>query len=79
MQVQIKREGSRFWHENCANHLGGIMKEIKRDEGGSLIQCQHCKQCGYYPVGGIGSISAAPQPDPFEIKRENWPYFPPSI
>ena len=47
MQVQIRREGSRFWHENCANHLGGVMKEIKREEDKSLMQCLHCKQCGY--------------------------------
>lgn len=75
MQVQIRREGPRFWHENCTNHLGGVMKEIKREDDRSLIQCQHCRQCGYYPIGGVGSISADLQPDPFEIRRENWPHF----
>lgn len=57
MQIKINREGARFWHENCASHFGGIMMEIKQEPDKSLIECQHCKQRGYYPVGGVGRVS----------------------
>lgn len=58
-QMDIDREGARFWHRNCANHLGGVMKVVKDEPTQSLIQCLHCGKSGYYPVGGLGRIRAA--------------------
>jgi hypothetical protein len=57
--IEIDRQGSCFWHRNCTNHFGGIMKETKREPDKSLIKCLHCGKQGYYPVGGVGRIFAA--------------------
>jgi hypothetical protein len=57
-KVEIDREGTCFWHRNCTNHLGGVMKEIKREYDKSLFECMHCAKRAYYPIGAVGLICA---------------------
>ncbi|WP_136420323.1 hypothetical protein [Herbaspirillum sp. ST 5-3] len=57
-QVEIDRVGNSFWHVNCKNHLGGVMKEVSSDENGSLIKCLHCGAKACYPVGRVGRVLA---------------------
>jgi hypothetical protein len=57
--IEIRREGSTFWHENCeGHHFRPPMKEIKREPDKSLIKCTRCGKQGYYPVGRAGTVFA---------------------
>lgn len=55
-EIKILREGSKFWHMDCTNHFGGIMREIRREPEKSLFECGSCRKMGYYPVGAAGAV-----------------------
>lgn len=57
MKVNLSRYPTCFWHIDCdkSNHAG-ILKEVKREEEHSLMECLDCGKLGYYPVGGSGCI-----------------------
>jgi hypothetical protein len=46
-----------FWHADCENHFGGVMSEVRREEGRSLMMCLYCGAEGYYPVGAVGRLT----------------------
>lgn len=56
VEIQWDRAGRAFWHTNCTNHLGGVMKEVKREPDKSVFECLHCGKRGEYPVGGVGTV-----------------------
>lgn len=67
--VEIDYElGGRFWHTNCPENSfrSGIMRAIAHEQSASLIECLHCGQKAYYPVGAKGRVCAklAPLPAP---------------
>ena len=58
MIIDYQLYGRCTWHVDCEVGKGnGIMKEIKREENQSLMECLHCGEKGYYPVGSVGCIN----------------------
>lgn len=47
-----------FFHSDCADTSGGIMKELSfdADKQRGVIECLSCGQRGYLPVGSAGEI-----------------------
>lgn len=50
--------GGKFWHTNCPKNSfhSGIMMPIAHELRQSIVECLHCGQRGYYPVGGVGPV-----------------------
>ena len=55
VEMLYERVGRCLWHTNCPkNELhSGIMRVVKREENRSLLECLHCGQFAYFPVGGV--------------------------
>lgn len=51
MRVKWVHEGRQLWHEDCANHFGGIMKEVEFDGTGSVLECLSCNKLCHFPKG----------------------------
>lgn len=57
-EVEILYElGGKFWHTNCPKNAFtcGIMRPVVYEDKRSVIECLHCGQRGYYPVGAVGT------------------------
>jgi hypothetical protein len=54
--------GGNFWHTNCPKNpfRSGIMRPIAHEPTRSVIECLHCGQRGYYPVGSVGCVYSEP-------------------
>ncbi len=51
-----------FWHIDCEKDShGGIMKEVRVDEAGGLIECLSCGKKGHYPKGHSGRLCVPEQ------------------
>lgn len=46
--------GRSFWHSDCTNHFGGIVREEHREYDRSLMKCLHCGKEGWYQKGWVG-------------------------
>lgn len=57
LEIMYER-GGKFWHTNCPKSPSGIMAAVAHEPERSLIECMHCGQRGYYPVGGLGVVCA---------------------
>ena len=57
MIINFDEKNKCLWHSDCDNKYGGVMKELKREEDCTLMECLHCGKQGYYPVGGLGRIT----------------------
>lgn len=62
LTLNYEPDNRAFWHTDCANHFGGVVYEIKREKNHSLLECQHCKQRGYYAVGWVGPHTVSVEP-----------------
>lgn len=55
IKIEYQR-GGRFWHTDCTNHLGGVMRVVSHEADGSTLECGHCGKRGAYPVGSVGEV-----------------------
>jgi hypothetical protein len=57
LEITYER-GGKFWHTNCPKNVfhSGIMRPIAHEQTRSVIECLHCGQRGYYPVGRVGTV-----------------------
>jgi len=52
-----------FWHSDCEGNQGrAAMREVKEDDGCTLLECCVCGAKGFYPHGKSGFISVEAQP-----------------
>jgi hypothetical protein len=56
MRISYQPQGRCLWHEDCEKSRSGIMRVVSKDTDRSLLECLHCQQRGYYPVGAVGSL-----------------------
>lgn len=53
MRITYERVGRCLWHEDCDKSRSGVMREVRREESRTLLECLHCGRQGYFPVGGV--------------------------
>ncbi len=57
MKITYQLEGRCIWHSDCIpGRNNGIMQSIMREPDKDLMECQHCRKRGYYPVGSVGEV-----------------------
>jgi hypothetical protein len=54
MRISYQPSGRCFWHRDCTNHFGGVMRVERNEPDRSLLRCLHCQAEGWYPVGAVG-------------------------
>lgn len=68
IRIEYNLNGRAFFHADCINHFGGIMREESDDpeRKRTLFRCLHCGEAGYYPHGRVGEVvceSATDEPE----------------
>lgn len=56
MIISYELIGRCLWHLDCDKSRSGVMREVHREEGRTLVECLHCERRAYYPVGGLGPV-----------------------
>lgn len=59
IRISYERAGRCFWHLDCANHFGGVMRLELDEPNRSLLRCLHCGAGGWYPLGAVGERCCA--------------------
>lgn len=53
MRIEWERPGGSLWHADCDATRSGVIKELSREPGRTLMQCLNCGRQAYFPVGGV--------------------------
>ena len=62
VEITVENQPRCFWHSNCVVGQGnGIMKVIRNEPDKTIFECQHCGQCGYFPIGHPFGKFCSPQ------------------
>ena len=56
MLLSYELIGRCFWHLDCDKSRSGIVREVRREDHRTLVECGHCGRRAYYPVGGLGPL-----------------------
>lgn len=57
MQIEHNHKGRAFFHVDCINRFGGVMKQGRDDGYRTMFTCLHCGASGWYPRGGVGRVT----------------------
>lgn len=58
MLITYERAGRCLWHSDCDKNpwKSGVMREVKKEQGRTLLECLHCGKKAYYPHGSVGEV-----------------------
>jgi len=57
MVINFVQDTHTLWHSDCDRRWAPPMFEVEKLKDKVLLECTHCGERGYYPVGGSGEIT----------------------